>query len=98
MNQNEQDPGQKQTRGLLMAIVCAYVVYLGISLINGALKGGDGTPVWLSVVFGIAFIGIGGWFLVQYIRSAIRAGSRNSQTDEIKEETEHSEIETNDET
>lgn len=66
----EKDPKKRQSpqSNAIMAIVCAYVIYLGVSILRGYATGqSDGTPAWVQIVFGILFIAFGGFFLARYL-------------------------------
>lgn len=66
----EKDPKKRQTpqSNAIMAVVCAYVIYLGVNILRGYATGkGDGTPAWVQIVFGILFIAFGGFFLARYL-------------------------------
>ncbi len=82
MNPNEQEPKPKNdTRSMLMVVVCAYVVYLGISLLVDLAKGTSDAPLWVAATFGTAFVLIGGWFIVRYVRMILQ-GRRDDDDDQ----------------
>lgn len=67
-----------------MALVCAYVIYLGVDILKKYANGqGGGTAVWIQIGAGILFIAAGALLLVFYVRSYLRGReAENAQEQE----------------
>ena len=57
--------GGKYSRYIVRFIVAAYLIYLGVQLISGVIKGTDNPDnPWLFVLFGVLFIVIAAVLIV----------------------------------
>ena len=72
---------------LVMAIAGAYVVYLGYSLCAGVVKGEQGSSTGFLVA-GIAFIILGGAFVINGLRGYIRVKKEQKEQAALAESTE----------
>jgi hypothetical protein len=67
----ERDPDKRpstQTGSMLMIVVCGYIIYLGVNILSGYVKGeGGNTPAWVQIVFGLLFVGAGAGFIIRYL-------------------------------
>ena len=65
---------QAGTTATFRAVVAAYIIYLGVTLIRGAINGGGSEkfPLWAGWLFGLLFIACGAGFGV-YIFKRWRA-------------------------
>jgi cytochrome c biogenesis protein CcdA len=87
MDGKKKEPRKRRSSqgNALMAVVCVYIIYLGIKILSDYAKGGvKGTPGWSQILFGILFIAIGGLFLSNYVRLYLRA--RKEEKDPAEEE------------
>lgn len=70
MEEKKEPKRRRSSQGnALMAVVCVYIIYLGIKILRDYAKGSvKGAPAWSQILFGILFIAIGGLFLLNYVR------------------------------
>ena len=79
--------GGNSFRTIIRLIAGGYICYLGYQLIKGYLYPTEetGDPVWFMMLFGILFIGIGAFLIVDAIRHA-KGGQNDAEDDEETEE------------
>lgn len=69
---------QTRTRKLFMALVGAYLVYMGIQLVNSVIKGNPQNKV-LFIICGVVFSLFGAATIILNIREYIKAGKEEQE-------------------
>jgi flagellar biosynthesis/type III secretory pathway M-ring protein FliF/YscJ len=74
---------------IIRLIAGAYIIYLGYQLISGYINPTEetGDPVWYALVFGIAFLAVGVFFIVDAIRKQAAPKEEEENEEEQTEET-----------
>lgn len=62
---DRRDPRMRMTFG---AIVAAYLIYLGYSLLKGYFAGEEGIPGWAAILFGAIFIIAGAGYILYQLK------------------------------
>lgn len=89
MDEKKKEPKRRRSSqgNALMAVVCVYIIYLGIKILRDLAKGSvKGAPVWSQILFGILFIAIGGLFLLNYVRLYLQERKEEKLSAEEKQE------------
>ena len=82
--------GGNSFRTVIRLIAGGYICYLGYQLINGYIHPTEetGDPVWFMMLFGILFIAVGVFLIIDVIR---KAGAKEEETEEEAEGQENTE-------
>lgn len=82
MGDNGGNNGYTSTRILLLALVAAYIIYLGVNILLGVYRGEGGIPVPLAILFGVLFIaaGIGYLYYLYKQYMALKAAENENET------------------
>ena len=82
---------------VIRLIAGAYIIYLGYQLLNGYMNPTEetGDPVWYALVFGIAFLIMGAFIIIDAIRKQM-AAQKEEPSDEESQTEENTELEETD--
>ena len=82
MGGNEGNNGYTSTRIMLLALVAAYIIYLGVNILLGVYRGEGGIPVPVAILFGVLFIAAGIGYLYYLFKQymALKAVENENQT------------------
>jgi membrane-bound ClpP family serine protease len=82
MGGNEGNNGYTSTRIMLLALVAAYIIYLGVNILLGVYRGEGGIPVPVAILFGVLFIAAGIGYLYYLFKQymALKAAENENQT------------------
>lgn len=81
---------QTRTRKIFMALVGAYLVYMGVQLVNSAVKGNPQNKI-LFIICGVVFALFGAATIVFNIKEYIKAGKEEQEEAEVTDEGDNTE-------
>ena len=68
------DDGNKNgIRTVLLALVSAYIIYLGVGILQANARGEEGLPSWAAILFGVFFIISGIAYMIFLLRRYMQA-------------------------